>query len=216
MYKSAEELISKNIPIITRNSICNMIEMGIFVYKGLRKDNELLFSNILGSNINQRLLSYCITRQFGPDMIDKEIQFISSIRSVNTFGYKVVELKNEKLILHISRSKNLLPNKANYKLDLSSNNDFKSNQQIMQEFENGSIRVFDTPYYAFINYFINKKDELEYVNIVVPNHKMDEVIYSERIYNKNNTLKLMEDINIDEVEKRIVTIKEEIKHKNVL
>lgn len=216
MYKNAKELIKANVPIIAKNSICNMIGMGIFVYEGLIKDNELLFSDVLGSNIKQRLLSYCITRQFGPDMIDKEILFNSSIRTVNTFGYKVVELKNDNLVLHISKSKKLLPNIANYKLDLSSNNDFKSNQQIMKEFENRNIRVSDTPYYAFINYFINNKNELEYVNIVVPNYKMDDIIYSERIYDKTNIVRLMEDINNDEVEKRIVTIKEEIRHKNVL
>lgn len=216
MYKNANELINENISTITENSICNMLEIGIVAYKRIIKENELLFNNSLSSNINQRLLAYCVARQFGADMIDSEIPFTSDIRKVNSFGYKVVELKNNMLTLHISKNKNLLPKKAGYKLDLCLNNDFESNQQVLEEFKDKTVKVVDSPYYGFINYYINRESELEYVNIVIPNYNMSEVIYSKRIFDKNSGIKLIDNIDDKEIEKRIVTIKSEIENKNIL
>lgn len=209
-----KKIIDTNISLKVKNSICKTIETGIYIFKELKENNNSLFMTDLSSNITQKLLSYCINRQFAPDMIDNEIKYEVYLKNVNPFGYKIVELKNEKIILHISKSKTLLPNKAKYKLELAHNNDFNSNQQVMKVFEDKIVKTADSPYYVCITYDLDKLLNIKSVNIVVPNYNMNEIIYSEDIY--ISRFSLVDNIDKEDVEKKVVKIKEELKKTNIL
>ncbi len=210
-----EKVVKENITLKTKISICKMIERGILVFKRIESDNETLFQTDLASNIMPRLLSYCINRQFAPDMLE-DMEYEVYIKNVNSFKYKIVELKNQNIILHVCKSKTLLPNRAKYKLELASTNIVEENQQVMEIFKNDIIRTKNSPYYGIISYDLDKMNNINSINIVVPNYNMQSVIYSENIYKYLNKFEVLDNNENKEVEKRVVTIKQELKKMNVL
>ena len=213
-----EKIIGQSFSKKDKCLICKMIENGVTIFKAIQNEKAGLFGSDLTSNISTRLLGYCVLRQFAPDMILDSVNFESHIQSVNSFGYKIVELSNKRVIVHIANSKSMMPSKSKYKLKLANQNDFENSQIIMDVFKNNIVGTKELPNYAFVSYYVDKQFNIKHIDIVIPNYNMSEIIYSEDIYNEYKKMNFEDDINEkDNIEKKIVTIKAEIQQqKNIL
>ena len=111
MYNNAKELIQGEVDYELKKQIYYSISNGVEIFKSLKISNIEIFDNELSSNILSRIMTFCIDRQFSPDIYINKNGFESNIKSVNGFNYKVAELRNNNMVMHIAktnRRKNLL------------------------------------------------------------------------------------------------------------
>ena len=95
MYNNAKELIQNEIDYDLKKQIYYSISNGVEIFKGLKIGNIEIFDNELSSNILSRIMTFCIDRQFSPDIYINKNGFESYIKRVNNFNHKVAEFRNK-------------------------------------------------------------------------------------------------------------------------
>ena len=215
MYNNAKELIQGEVDYELKRQIYYSISNGVEIFKGLKIDNIEIFDNELSSNILSRIMTFCIDRQFSPDIYINKNGFESNIKKVNVFNYKVAELRNKNMVIHIaktSRGKNL-PTKSVYKLKYAQNNNFKQ-QQLKLDLAEKTNRTTVEPYYGIITYNVGKNLDIESINLVIPATDME--TYIEKIDIKSEVERLKTVENDKQNEKTLVTLKNEFKKSQII
>lgn len=162
MYNSAKELIENEIDYELKKQIYYSISNGVEIFKELKIGNIEIFDNELSSNILSRIMTFCIDRQFSPDIYVNKNGFESNIKTVNVFNYKVAELRNNNMVIHIAKTtkgRNLL-SKSVYKLKYAQNNNFKQ-QQLKLDLVGNTNKVTIEPYYGIITYNVDQNLEIK-------------------------------------------------------
>lgn len=215
MYNNVKELIQGEVDYELKRQIYYSISNGIEIFKGLKIDNIEIFDNELSSNILSRIMTFCIDRQFSPDIYINKNGFESNIKKVNVFNYKVAELRNRNMVIHIaktSRGKNL-PTKSVYKLKYAQNNNFKQ-QQLKLDLAEKTNRTTVEPYYGIITYNVGKNLDIESINLVIPATDME--TYIEKVDIKSEVERLKTAENDKQNEKTLVTLKNEFKKSQII
>ena len=208
MYNSAKELIQNEIDYELKKQIYYSISNGVEIFNGLKIGNIEIFDNELSSNILSRIMTFCIDRQFSPDIYINKNGFESYIKRVNNFNHKVAELGNNNMVIHIARITNrkVLPNKSAYRLNYAQNNNFEQ-QQLKLDLVGNTNKVTVGPYYGIITYNIDQNLEIKAINLIIPASDME--TYIEKIDIKSEVERFKTVQNDKQNEKTLITLKNE-------
>ena len=209
MYDNAKELIQNEMDFEFKKQIYYSISNGIEIFRELKIKNIEIFDSELSSNILSRIVTFCVDMQFSPDIYIPKNGFESSIKVVNNFKHKVVELRNANMIIDIARIKGngQLPYKSKYRLKYAQNNNF-SCQQLKLNLGENINKIYTEPYYGIITYNVSQNLELEKINLVIPTLDMES--YIEKIDIKNEFERFRTIQNDKQNEKTLVTLKNSI------
>lgn len=215
MYNSAKELIQNEIDYELKKQIYYSISNGVEIFKGLKIGNIEIFDNELSSNILSRIMTFCIDRQFSPDIYINKNGFESYIKRVNNFNHKVAELGNNNMVIHIARITNrkVLPNKSAYRLNYAQNNNFKQ-QQLKLDLVGNTNKVTVGPYYGIITYNIDQNLEIKAINLIIPAPDME--TYIEKIDIKSEVERFKTVQNDKQNEKTLITLKNEFNKSQII
>lgn len=215
MYDNAKELIQGEVDYELKRQIYYSISNGVEIFKSLKIDNIEIFDNELSSNILSRIMTFCIDRQFSPDIYINKNGFESNIKKVNVFNYKVAELRNKNMVIHIAKTNRgkSLPTKSGYKLIYAQNNNFKQ-QQLKLDLSEKASKTTVEPYYGIITYNISRNLDIESINLVIP--AIDMETYIEKIDIKSEVERLKTIQNDKQNEKTLVTLKNEFKRSQII
>lgn len=128
-----------------------------------------------------RILSYAVNQQFKNAATKSASSYLVRDLQVNRYKNRAVLLNTDDYITSICRTEKpkSLPPKAKYKLELAEGNRDDYNQMELH-FIQDQISVKDKKKYAIIGYrYINK--EMKHLNIIVPDHRFQSIIYSESL-----------------------------------
>lgn len=128
-----------------------------------------------------RILSYAVNHQFKNAATKSASSYLVRDLQVNRYKNKAVLLNTDDYITSICRTEKPkgLPSKAKYKLELAEGNRDDYNQMELH-FIQDQISVKDKKKYAIIGYrYIN--GEMKHLNIIVPDHRFQSIIYSESL-----------------------------------
>ena len=215
MYNSAKELIENEIDYELKKQIYYSISNGVEIFKELKIGNIEIFDNELSSNILSRIMTFCIDRQFSPDIYVNKNGFESNIKTVNVFNYKVAELRNNNMVIHIAKTtkgRNLL-SKSVYKLKYAQNNNFKQ-QQLKLDLVGNTNKVTIEPYYGIITYNVDQNLEIKAINLIIPASDME--TYIEKIDIKSEVERLKTVQNDIQNEKTLITLKNEFNKSKII
>lgn len=215
MYNNAKELVKKEIDYDLKKQIYYSVSNGVEIFKILKINNIEIFDNELSSNILSRVMTFCIDRQFSPDIYISKNGFESNIKRVNVFNYKVAELRNNNMVIHIAKTKigKNMPNKSSYKLSYAQNNNFKQ-QQLKLDLCGNNQKIIEGPYYGIITYSISESLQIKSINLIIPSPDMES--YIEKIDIKSEVERLKTVQNDRQNEKTLVTLKNEIKKSQII
>lgn len=215
MYDNAKELIQGEVDYELKRQIYYSISNGVEIFKSLKIDNIEIFDNELSSNILSRIMTFCIDRQFSPDIYINKNGFESNIKKVNVFNYKVAELRNKNMVIHIAKTNRgkSLPTKSGYKLRYAQNNNFKQ-QQLKLDLAEKTNKTTVEPYYGIITYNVGRNLDIESINLVIPATDME--TYIEKIDIKSEVERLKTVQNDKQNEKILVTLKNEFKKSQIV
>ena len=215
MYNSAKELIENEIDYELKKQIYYSISNGVEIFKELKIGNIEIFDNELSSNILSRIMTFCIDRQFSPDIYVNKNGFESNIKTVNVFNYKVAELRNNNMVIHIAKTTKgrNLPSKSVYKLKYAQNNNFKQ-QQLKLDLVGNTNKVTIEPYYGIITYNVNQNLEIKAINLIIPASDME--TYIEKIDIKSEVERLKTVQNDIQNEKTLITLKNEFNKSKII
>ncbi len=215
MYDNAKELIQGEVDYELKRQIYYSISNGVEIFKSLKIDNIEIFDNELSSNILSRIMTFCIDRQFSPDIYINKHGFESNIKKVNVFNYKVAELRNKNMVIHIAKTNRgkSLPTKSGYKLRYAQNNNFKQ-QQLKLDLSEKTSETTVEPYYGIITYNVSRNLDIESINLVIPATDME--TYIEKIDIKSQVERLKTIKNDKQNEKTLVTLKNEFKRSQII
>jgi hypothetical protein len=212
IYQTPDELIDQELPIGKRARLYPVINDAFNFFNDFLLEHDSLFQSEFFKNTKGHLLSYIVCRHFEPDMVSPNFPFYYYAEKVNNFGYKNGILKSGNVIINISRARqpNGLPNKSFHRLKKCAQNDFKSINLFFDVNHKNRLFLNNEPYCCFLTYEV-VSDQLETVNLIVPDQKMNSVL-------KNIDLKSeyafyepeKEIIDVAEKEKKITALKEEI------
>lgn len=215
MYNSAKELIENEIDYELKKQIYYSISNGVEIFKELKIGNIEIFDNELSSNILSRIMTFCIDRQFSPDIYVNKNGFESNIKTVNVFNYKVAELRNNNMVIHIAKTTKgrNLPSKSVYKLKYAQNNNFKQ-QQLKLDLVGNTNKVTIEPYYGIITYNVDQNLEIKAINLIIPASDME--TYIEKIDIKSEVERLKTVQNDIQNEKTLITLKNEFNKSKII
>ena len=215
MYDNAKELIQGEVDYELKRQIYYSISNGVEIFKSLKIDNIEIFDNELSSNILSRIMTFCIDRQFSPDIYINKNGFESNIKKVNVFNYKVAELRNKNMVIHIAKTNRgkSLPTKSGYKLRYAQNNNFKQ-QQLKLDLSEKTSKITVEPYYGIITYNVSRNLDIESINLVIPATDME--TYIEKIDIKSEVERLKTIQNDKQNEKTLVTLRNEFKRSQII
>ena len=215
MYDNAKELIQGEVDYELKRQIYYSISNGVEIFKSLKIDNMEIFDNELSSNILSRIMTFCIDRQFSPDIYINKNGFESNIKKVNVFNYKVAELRNKNMVIHIAKTNRgkSLPTKSGYKLRYAQNNNFKQ-QQLKLDLSEKTSKITVEPYYGIITYNVSRNLDIESINLVIPATDME--TYIEKIDIKSEVERLKTIQNDKQNEKTLVTLRNEFKRSQII
>lgn len=215
MYNNAKELVKREIDYDLKKQIYYSVSNGVEIFKSLKINNIEIFDNELSSNILSRVMTFCIDRQFSPDIYINKNGFESNIKRVNVFNYKVAELRNNNMVIHIAKTKigKNMPNKSSYKLSYAQNNNFKQ-QQLKLDLSGNNQKIIEGPYYGIITYSIGENLQIKSINLIIPSPDMES--YIEKIDIKSEVERLKTVQNDRQNEKTLVTLKNEIKKSQII
>lgn len=215
MYNNARELIQGEIDYELKKQIYYSISNGVEIFKSLKIGNIEIFDNELSSNILSRIMTFCIDRQFSPDIYINKNGFESNIKKVNVFNYKVAELRNNNMVMHIAKASKgkYLPTKSAYKLKYAQNNNFKQ-QQLKLDLMEKTNRIIVGSYYGIVTYNIDRNLEIREINLIIPASNME--TYLEKIDIKSEVERLKTVQNDKQNEKTLVTLKNEFKKSQII
>lgn len=215
MYNNANELIKNEIDYELKRQIYYSISNGVEIFKSLKIGNIEIFDNELSSNILSRIMTFCIDRQFSPDIYINKNGFESNIRAVNVFNYKVAELRNKNMVIHIAKTNKgkSLPNKSAYKLECAQNNNFEQ-QQLKLDLMGNTNKITVGPYYGIITYNIDQDLEIKSINLIIPASDME--TYIEKIDIKSEVERFKTVQNDVQNEKTLITLKNEFNKSQII
>ncbi len=215
MYNTAKELIQNEIDYELKKQIYYSISNGVEIFKELKIGNIEIFDNELSSNILSRIMTFCIDRQFSPDIYINKNGFESNIKTVNVFKYKVAELRNNNMVIHIAKTNKgkSLPNKSVYKLEYAQNNNFRQ-QQLKLDLIGNTNKVTVGPYYGIITYNIDSNLEIKAINLVIPASNME--TYIEKVDIKSEVERFKTVQNDIQNEKTLITLKNEFNKNQII
>lgn len=209
MYKTAKAFIESELPIKDRIKLFPIFSAGIKAYNDIISSDYDFFKSEYSTNIYGVLKTFVIYRQFDSDMLSEKFPFKCEPMVVNSFKYTVPELIKGEGIFLIARAKNarVLPKPSQYKLKYCKNNAFRSMQLKMDIDDNKDLTVGQEKYLAFITYGI-KNSQLDFINIVVPDSKMEECLYQVDLKHEFEMYSNNIEEDKDEEEQIIATLKE--------
>ncbi len=215
MYNSAKELIENEIDYELKKQIYYSISNGVEIFKELKIGNIEIFDNELSSNILSRIMTFCIDRQFSPDIYVNKNGFESNIKTVNVFNYKVAELRNNNMVIHIAKTTKgrNLPSKSVYKLKYAQNNNFKQ-QQLKLDLAGNTNKVTIEPYYGIVTYNVDQNLEIKAINLIIPASDME--TYIEKIDIKSEVERFKTVQNDIQNEKTLITLKNEFNKSKII
>ena len=160
-------------------------------------------------------MTFCIDRQFSPDIYINKNGFESNIKTVNVFIYKVAELRNSNMVIHIAKTSKgkSLPTKSVYKLEYAQNNNF-SQQQLKLDLIGNTNKVTVGPYYGIITYNIDSNLEIKTINLVIP--ELDMETYIEKVDIKSEVERFKTAQNDIQNEKTLITLKNEFNKNQII
>lgn len=210
MYKTAKEFIENEIPVKVRINLCPIFQAGIKAYNDIISSDYDLFKSDYGSNIYGQLKTFVIYRQFEKDMLSEKFPFDCDAQKVNGFKYKVPKLVRGNGMFLVCRAQKagVLPKESKYKKEYCRKNMFEC-RQLKIDLDSKKMPIISSEkYLAFITYGI-KNNELEFVNLVVPDKDMKECLYY--IDLKHEFDMYLRNINNDQQqeETRIASLKKE-------
>lgn len=178
MYETAKTFIESELPIKDRIKLFPIFSAGIKAYNDIISSDYDFFKSKYSANIYGDLKTFVIYRQFDSDMLSDKFPFKCTAKVVNSFKYTVPELSKGKGVFLIGRTKKaeILPKSSQYKLKYCKNNTFQGMQLKIDIDDNKELSVGEGQYLAFITYGI-KNSDLNFINIVVPDNKMEECLY---------------------------------------
>lgn len=190
----------------TRASIYQMIYIGVTAYNRFISENAELQKSKFLSNIKSRLLTFLIYRQFDEDMISKSFPLEVKIQKVNMFGYNSLMLCNKKVKVSLAKTKNKfsLPNKSKYRLEHCKDN-LGIETQLKFNLDNESEKLIPAQIYVIIGFKIIN-DQLEYLNLIVPDASMETSIVNINLIDEYRKV-INNSKEEPEIEEQIATIK---------
>ncbi len=143
-----------NIDLLTRQemiALASIVQVGDATYFDLIEAENPIFTHKYFTDIRGRLRTKLVQMQCEIEHYDAKFPFDFFEREF-CYGQKVPELRNKYLIIHIaqSRSPNSLPSKADYKHDLTYNNDPLFSQMKLDFL--GEQKFIQEPYYAILTF----------------------------------------------------------------
>lgn len=215
LYTNAKKLIQEQIDYEFKKQIYYSIMNGVEIFKGLKINNIEIFDNDLSSNILPRVMTFCVDRQFSPDIYINKNGFEANIKKVNVFNYKVVELRNKNMVMHIAKTKKekKLPCKSKYKLEYSKNNNFEQ-QQLKLDLDGNKNKIIGEQYYGIITYSLGRNFEINSINLIIPSPDMETYLEIVNIKEEVERLKTVQ--NDKQNQKVLVTLKKEFQKSQIV
>lgn len=176
-YQDANELIENETPIRVRSQLYPYFQTGLTAFKELVQENEKIFQSDFFHNIRGWVLNYMMFRQFESDMLSKTFPFIPLSKKVNNFNYKTLNLISDNLIINVAKSiaPRTLPNRSQYRRRYCRLNEFNKHSLYFAVDPSNQLVVKNEPYFMFLTYGVTK-NEIQFVDLVVPNHSMRECL----------------------------------------
>lgn len=205
------------VPLKVRNNLYQIIYNGISLYNEFAKENRKLINSIFYRNVKTRLQTFFIFRQFDSDMLSDSFPLKVCISNVNKYGYNALTLVNDKVKLSLAKTtgKISLPNKSKYRLEDCKNNSLVQNQLRFNIDDDNSIHsrdsVIESSVYIIIGYKL-QNGELQYLNLMVPDNKMERTISNINLIDEYNKFVLSPPIENEYTEEQIASIKQEAKN----
>lgn len=210
LYASAQELLDMELPRSYRAYLLPIVEDGVNVYNQLIGENNIWLNSLILGNIKGRLLSFCVARQFEPDMLSNTFPFTYVAEKVNSFGYRSSNLLKGNVVINIGKAcqPNGLPYDSSYRKERCQTNSFPQNSLFMDIDENNSLFVTSGPYYSFLTYKVIG-DSLASVNLIVPNQNMSGCYVNVDLMSEFSA-RPGYSLETPTVEKRVAKIKDEL------
>lgn len=176
MYNKIEEELKNDLNNEVLRPIYLIFKDSIEVYKELIKEQNKIFSGDYFKGFRGRLLGYIVQKAFDPKLLPSNFPFKIEVAGMR-FNQKRPELRRGNTLLTISKvlESNTLPAASGYKKKYSEGNSLFSKQlqfDIRSQFE-----VKEMPCYGIIAYEF-KNEELESLNIVIPDSNFKEIVAS--------------------------------------
>lgn len=178
-----EKIIKETITSRVAGELYNLIKIGEKIYYEILHENEELFNSSFENGLKNRLKAVITYKQFDKKYLSDDFSFETTITQVNSFGYKIPELKRGNILLNIFNTKapHLLPSCSRYKKERAFNNGKYIQRQVNLDYfsssSNDNKEIFiDSPLYALLTY--NYCGKNKFVNIIVPSYDFSSVEYS--------------------------------------
>ncbi|WHH59190.1 hypothetical protein [Petroclostridium sp. X23] len=205
--KTAETIMNEALPLRSRRYIFSAFENAFEAYRQFMANNLKFFDTDGQTNVNSRILRYAIDRSFIKLNSAPKYPFVSEMRSVNNFKYKVVHIFANNVLMNISKTSkyNKIPDASAYRVKYANNNqDF--NQQITIFNTSNGQHFGQEPYYLIITYGVNE-DELTHLSLMMPDEDMKKYYHIIDIKNEIVVINTEKEKN---KEKKVASIKEEL------
>lgn len=210
MYKSAKELVEYEMPKSVRSQLLPIFLRGISAYKQILNMQGGTFQSIFIHNIRGALLNFMIFRQFEADMLSSSFPFVPMPEKVNSFKYTALNLLHNNVKINVGKSFNSesFPNNSKYRRNFSERNRFPEDD-LFYGLDRAYDQLFvnDDPYYTFLTFNL-KNDELDYLNLMIPNWNMTRPLFNLNLKNEISLVSVTEEAKVHD-EKIITHLKDE-------
>lgn len=137
--------------LLTRQEVLTLgsiVQVGDATYFDLMEAESPMFAHPYFTDLKGRIRTKLVQMQCEIEHYDNRFPFEFSEREF-CYGYKVPELRNENIIIHIAQSSSptALPSKADYKNDLTYNNDMLCRQM---KLDWGEHKYVQEPLYGLL------------------------------------------------------------------
>ncbi|MHB1652320.1 MAG: hypothetical protein ACYCVD_07560 [Desulfitobacteriaceae bacterium] len=210
IYNSAKELVDTELPRTIRAQLYPIFIRGLKAYRDILNMQGGTFQSVFIHNIKGWLLNYMIFRQFEADMLSSAFPFVPEPVKVNSFKYTSLNLRSGNLRLNVGKAfdNNSFPNPSKYRRKSCYRNRFPSDDLFTGTTDPYYDQLFESeaPYYAFLTFNI-KNDDMDFLNIMVPNWNMKRCL---TYLNLRNELSLVKTEHTEESqnEKIITSLKD--------
>lgn len=210
------EIIDQELPLYVRSQIYPLIQNAYTLKNDFMKDPIFSESRLIG-NIEQRLLSFLVERQFEDDMVSNSFPLERIVTKRNNYNFSGIELLSNNAIITIANTKSYsaLPQKSGYRKEYSEGNSNIFVQQKIFEDSKKRLYVKDKPYYIIITY--GGKDNVDFINLVLPESGMDGILYRRSIKEEIRLINIQQPSSPNNAiysEKKLTSLKKEFLKQN--
>ena len=201
----------QNLNFAFKTSAVNTIQIAIRAFNAFWIENQnFLFG---ADDLYGRLLSFAVNRQFLKSSATTANNYLVSNSIVNAYKGKAVFLNTSDYIVSVCRTSKprALPGKAAYKCRLAmGNRDCDTQLELFKSDKNQELQVGTPKKYAVLGYrYYN--GELEHLNILIPDWKFENVLYSDNLLSQINEFSNYSPEEL--VEAEVTSLKEDIAKK---